>query len=187
MWSGVRVCGFSFTRRDPAVLVYERDGELCGSLALTDEGGGLGRLRWFVLSPALRGRGMGRSLVTDLLAFARGQRFTYGLEDIGRYYVTYRELMAHWDAVIPGKVLRIEHEDVVDDLDASVRRILEFCGLEFEPQCVEFYKTERSIRTASSEQVRRPIFKEGIDQWRNFEPWLGELKAVLGPLAGHAQ
>ena len=112
--------------------------------------------------------------------FAAGQEFTYSLEDIGRYYVTYCELMAHWDAVIPGKVLRIEHEDVVDNLDANVRKILDFCGLEFEPQCLEFYKTERSIRTASSEQVRRPIFKEGIDQWRNFEPWLGPLKTALG-------
>ena len=115
--------------------------------------------------------------------FASGQEFTYGLEDIGRYYRTYVELMAHWDAALPGKVLRVEHESVVEDLEANVRRILEFCGLEFEPQCVEFYKTERSIRTASSEQVRRPIFKEGIDQWRNFEPWLGPLKEVLGPLA----
>jgi tetratricopeptide (TPR) repeat protein len=112
--------------------------------------------------------------------FAAGQEFTYGLEDIGRYYRTYVELMAHWDAVLPGKVLRVEHEDVVDDLEANVRRILDFCGLPFEPQCVEFYKTERSIRTASSEQVRQPIFKEGIDQWRNFEPWLGPLKEVLG-------
>jgi tetratricopeptide (TPR) repeat protein len=112
--------------------------------------------------------------------FAAGQEFTYSLEDIGRYYRTYVELMAHWDSVLPGKVLRVEHEDVVDDLEANVRRILDFCGLEFEPQCVEFYKTERSIRTASSEQVRRPIFKEGIDQWRNFEPWLNPLKEVLG-------
>jgi hypothetical protein len=87
--------------------------------------------------------------------------------------------MAHWDSVLPGKVLRVVHEDVVDDLESNVRRMLDFCGLEFEPQCVEFYKTERSIRTASSEQVRRPIFKEGIDQWRNFEPWLAPLKEVL--------
>ena len=115
--------------------------------------------------------------------FASGQEFTYGLEDIGRYYRTYLELMAHWDSVLPDKVLRVEHEDVVENLDANVRRILDFCGLEFEPQCVEFYKTERSIRTASSEQVRRPIFKEGIDQWTNFERWLGPLKAVLGPAA----
>ena len=115
--------------------------------------------------------------------FAAGQEFTYSLEDIGRYYRTYVELMAHWDSVLPGKVLRVQHEDVVDNLEANVRRLLDFCGLEFETQCVEFYKTERSIRTASSEQVRRPIFKEGIDQWKNFEPWLGPLKAVLGPLA----
>jgi len=112
--------------------------------------------------------------------FASGQEFTYSLEDIGRYYRTYVELMAHWDSVLPGKVLRVEHEDVADHLEANVRRILEFCDLEFEPRCVEFYKTERSIRTASSEQVRRPIFKEGIDQWRNFEPWLAPLKDVLG-------
>ncbi len=113
--------------------------------------------------------------------FASGQEFTYGLEDIGRYYRTYLELMAHWDSVLPGRVLRVEHEDVVDNLEANVRRILDFCGLEFEPGCVEFHKTERSIRTASSEQVRRPIFKEGVDQWRNFEPWLAPLKAALGP------
>jgi tetratricopeptide (TPR) repeat protein len=111
--------------------------------------------------------------------FAAGQEFTYSLEDIGRYYRTYVELMAHWDSVLPGKVLRIEHEDVVDNLEANVRRILDFCGLEFEAQCVEFYKTERSVRTASSEQVRRPIFKEGVNQWRSFEPWLGPLKAAL--------
>ncbi|GAC1675672.1 MAG: tetratricopeptide repeat-containing sulfotransferase family protein [Steroidobacteraceae bacterium] len=112
--------------------------------------------------------------------FASGQEFTYSLEDIGRYYRTYVELMAHWDEVMPGRVLRVEHEDVVENLEANVRRILDFCGLEFEPGCVEFYKTERSIRTASSEQVRQPIFKEGIDQWRHFEPWLGPLVAALG-------
>jgi len=115
--------------------------------------------------------------------FASGQEFTYGLEDIGRYYKTYVELMAHWEKVIPGKVLRVEHEQVVEDLEGNVRRILEFCGLEFEPQCLEFHRTERSIRTASSEQVRRPIFKEGLDQWRHFEPWLGPLKATLGSIA----
>jgi tetratricopeptide (TPR) repeat protein len=114
--------------------------------------------------------------------FASGQEFTYGLEDIGRYYRTYVELMAHWDEVMPGTVLRVEHEDVVEDLEANVRRILNFCGLEFESRCVEFYKTERSIRTASSEQVRQPIFKEGLDQWRHFEPWLGPLEAALGSI-----
>jgi hypothetical protein len=111
--------------------------------------------------------------------FASGQEFTYGLEDIARYYRTYIELMRHWDEVLPGKVLRVQHEEVVDDLDGNVRRLLEFCGLDFEPACLEFYKTERSIRTASSEQVRQPIFKEGLDQWRNFEPWLGTLKEAL--------
>jgi tetratricopeptide (TPR) repeat protein len=115
--------------------------------------------------------------------FASGQEFTYSLEDIARYYRSYFELMAHWDAVLPGKILRVEHESVVEDLEGTVRRILAFCGLEFEPQCVEFHKTERSVRTASSEQVRQPIFKEGLDQWRNFEPWLDPLKKVLGDLA----
>ncbi len=118
--------------------------------------------------------------------FASGQEFTYGLEDIARYYRTYVELMAHWDAVLPGRVLRVQHEDLVEDLEAHVRKILEFCGLSFEPQCIEFHKTERSIRTASSEQVRRPIFREGLDQWRNFEPWLGPLKDALGPVLTHS-
>jgi tetratricopeptide (TPR) repeat protein len=111
--------------------------------------------------------------------FANGQEFTYSLEDIGRYYRSYVALMDHWDAVLPGRVLRVQHEAVVADLEGNVRRLLEFCGLDFEPQCVEFYKTERSVRTASSEQVRRPIFKEGLDQWRHFEPWLGPLEAAL--------
>ena len=111
--------------------------------------------------------------------FAAGQEFTYGLDDIARYYRGYVELMAHWDRVLPGRVLRVQHEEVVEDLETNVRRILDFCGLDFEPQCLEFYKTERSVRTASSEQVRRPIFKEGLDQWRNFEPWLEPLRKAL--------
>jgi tetratricopeptide (TPR) repeat protein len=115
--------------------------------------------------------------------FATGQEFTYSLEDLGSYYRWYVELMEHWDAVLPGKVLHIRHEALVDDLEAHVRRILEFCGLEFEPACLEYYKTERRIHTVSSEQVRRPVSREGIDQWRNFEPWLGPLKDALGPHA----
>ena len=115
--------------------------------------------------------------------FAAGQEFTYSLEDIGRYYRSYVELMAHWERVLPGKILRVQYEDVVEDLEGDVRRILDFCGLEYEPQCIEFYKTERSVRTASSEQVRQPIFREGLDQWRNFEPFLGPLKAALGSSA----
>ena len=111
--------------------------------------------------------------------FASGQEFTYSEHDIGRYYLSYVEMMKHWDEVLPGKVLRVHHERVVEDLEASVRDLLAFCGLPFEQRCVEFYKTERSIRTASSEQVRQPIFKDGLDQWRHFEPWLGRLKAAL--------
>jgi tetratricopeptide (TPR) repeat protein len=112
--------------------------------------------------------------------FASGQEFTYSIGDIARYYRTYLDLMQHWDEVLPGKILRVWHEDVVDDLEGNVRRILDFCGLDFEPACVEFYKSERSVRTASSEQVRQPIFREGLDQWKNYEPWLGELKDALG-------
>jgi tetratricopeptide (TPR) repeat protein len=100
--------------------------------------------------------------------FAKGQEFTYSIEDIARYYRTYLELMRHWDAVLPGRILRVQHEDVVDDLEGNVRRMLDFCGLPFEPACVEFHKTERSVRTASSEQVRQPIFREGLDQWKHF-------------------
>jgi tetratricopeptide (TPR) repeat protein len=112
--------------------------------------------------------------------FASGQEFTYGIEDIARYYRTYLDLMQHWDEALPGRVLRVRHEDVIEDLEGNVRRILEFCGLQFEPACVEFHKTERSVRTASSEQVRQPIFRAGLDQWRNYERWLGPLKDALG-------
>jgi predicted Zn-dependent protease len=112
--------------------------------------------------------------------FAHGQEFTYSVEDIARYYRTYLELMRHWDAVLPARVLRVQHEDVVDDLEGNVRRLLDYCELEFEPACVEFHKTERSVRTASSEQVRQPIYREGLDQWRHYEPSLGRLREALG-------
>jgi len=118
--------------------------------------------------------------------FASGQQFTYSIEDIARYYRMYVELMAHWDAALPGKVLRIQHETVVDDLEGNVRRILDFCGLDFEPACLDFHKTLRTVHSASSEQVRRPIYREGVDQWRHYEPWLGPLKSALGPLAAPA-
>ncbi len=111
--------------------------------------------------------------------FAAGQEFTYGFTDIARYYRSYVRLMAHWDSVLPGQVLRVQHEEVVADLEANVRRILDFCDLQFEPQCLDFHKTARSVRTASSEQVRRPIYTEGLDQWRRFEPWLGALRRAL--------
>jgi len=112
--------------------------------------------------------------------FAKGQEFAYSVEDIARYYRTYLELMRHWDAVLPGRVLRVQHEDLVEDLEGNVRRLLDYCGLEFERACVEFHKTERSVRTASSEQVRQPIYREGLDQWRHYEPWLGALREALG-------
>ena len=112
--------------------------------------------------------------------FATGQEFTYSIEDIARYYRTYLDLMQHWDEVLPGRVLRVYHESVVDDLESNVRRILDFCGLPFEPACLEFHKTERSVRTASSEQVRRPIFRDGVDQWVKYEPYLDPLKDMLG-------
>ena len=112
--------------------------------------------------------------------FANGQEFTYSIEDIARYYRTYLDVMEHWDAVLPGRVLRMQHEDVVEDLEGSVRRILDYCSLPFEEACVEFHKTKRSVRTPSSEQVRQPIFKDGLDQWRNFEEWLEPLQTALG-------
>jgi predicted Zn-dependent protease len=112
--------------------------------------------------------------------FAQGQEFTYSAEDIARYYRTYLELMRHWDEVLPGRILRVHHEDVVADLEGSVRRILDHCGLAFEPACLDFHKTRRSVRTPSSEQVRQPIFRDGLDQWKKYEPWLDPLERALG-------
>jgi tetratricopeptide (TPR) repeat protein len=117
--------------------------------------------------------------------FAKGQEFSYSMEDMARYYRTYLELMLHWGAVLPGRILRVFYEDLVEDMEKHTRRILEFCDLQFEPTCLEFYKTERSVATASSEQVRRPVFREGLTQWRNYEPWLGPLKRHLGDALLH--
>ncbi len=114
--------------------------------------------------------------------FAEGQEFTYDLSDIGRYYRDYVDLMSHWDVVLPGYVLRVQHEEVVADLEREVRRILDFCGLPFEEPCLRYYETERSVRTPSSEQVRQPIFTHAIEQWRHFEPWLDPLKLALQPM-----
>ena len=111
--------------------------------------------------------------------FINGQKFTYDLGEMGRYYRNYVELMDHWDRVLPGRVLRVRHEDVVLDFEATVRRMLEFCGLPFESACLEFYRTERRARTLSSDQVRQPIYREGLEHWRHYEPWLGPLKAAL--------
>jgi tetratricopeptide (TPR) repeat protein len=112
--------------------------------------------------------------------FAQGQAFTYGLEDIARYYRAYLELMRHWDSVLPGRVLRVHYEDVVNDLEGSVRRLLAHCRLGLEPACLNFHRTARSVRTASSEQVRQPIYREGLEQWRHYERWLGPLREALG-------
>lgn len=113
--------------------------------------------------------------------FAEGQEFTYGLEQIGTYYKDYVALMDHWDNVLPGEILRVQYEDVVADTETQVRRILDYLGLPFEQACLDFHKTKRSVKTASSEQVRQPIYKSGLEQWRHFEPWLDPLKAALGP------
>ncbi|MEM8725932.1 MAG: sulfotransferase, partial [Pseudomonadota bacterium] len=115
--------------------------------------------------------------------FAEGQEFTYGLTEIGRYYSDYIQLMEHWDRVLPGKVLRVQHEDVLDDVEAQTRRMLDYLELPFEERCLAFHKTDRAVRTASSEQVREPINRKGQDAWKPFEPWLGDLKAALGDLA----
>jgi hypothetical protein len=111
--------------------------------------------------------------------FAEGQEFSYSLADIGSYYRDYVQLMLHWDEVLPEKVLRVQYEDVVADIDTQVRRMLDYCGLPFESACVNFHQTERSVRTPSSEQVRQPIYTRGLEQWRNFEPWLEPLKEAL--------
>jgi tetratricopeptide (TPR) repeat protein len=112
--------------------------------------------------------------------FAAGQRFAYDLVHIARYYRMYLELMSHWDAALPGAVLRVRHEDLVSDLEPNVRRILDYCGLAFEPACLDFHRTRRSVHSASSEQVRQALDAQGIDHWRHYEAWLDPLKAALG-------
>jgi tetratricopeptide (TPR) repeat protein len=114
--------------------------------------------------------------------FARGQHFSYSLQDIGRYYHDYATLMAHFDAVLPGRVHRVIYERMVDDTEAEIRRLLDYCGLPFEESCLRFYENDRAVRTASSEQVRQPIFRDSVEQWRNYERWLGPLVAALGPV-----
>ena len=114
--------------------------------------------------------------------FARGQAFTYDLTDIARYYRDYAELMAHFDSVLPGRVHRVFYENMVADPEREILALLDYCGLPFEENCLRFYETDRAVRTASSEQVRRPIFTEGVEQWRNYERWLGPLREALGPI-----
>ena len=115
--------------------------------------------------------------------FAEGQEFSYSLEDIGTYYSDYVDLMAHWDEVLPGFVHRIENEKLIDDLEGEVRKLLDFCGLPFEQACVEFHRNKRNVRTPSSEQVRQPISKSGVDQWRNYSNYLDPLRNALGGLS----
>ena len=114
--------------------------------------------------------------------FAEGQNFSYSLTDIGQYYRDYVEFMAHFDSVLPGRVHRVFYESLVQDTDSEVRRLLDHCGLPFESSCLRFYENSRAVRTASSEQVRRPIFLDGVGQWRNFEEWLEPIKRALGPV-----
>jgi tetratricopeptide (TPR) repeat protein len=114
--------------------------------------------------------------------FARGQLFTYSLEDIGRHYRDYVDLMTHFDEVLPGRVHRVMYERMVDDTEAEVRRLLTYCELPFEDACLRFYETQRAVRTPSAEQVRQPVFRDGLDQWRRYEQWLGPLKQALGPV-----
>ena len=113
--------------------------------------------------------------------FAQGQAFSYDLAELGRYYRDYVELMARYDSVLPGRVHRVIYEDLVEDTAGEIGRLLDYCGLPFEAACLNFHETRRAVRTVSSEQVRRPIFREGLEQWRNYEAWLGPLAEALGP------
>jgi tetratricopeptide (TPR) repeat protein len=113
--------------------------------------------------------------------FARGNRFSYDLAELGRYYRDYVDLMAHFDLVIPGRIHRAIYEQVVEDTEAEVRRLLDYCGLPFEDGCLRFYENERAVRTASSEQVRRPIYRDSLEQWTRYQHWLKPLEHALGP------
>ena len=113
--------------------------------------------------------------------FAEGQEFTYSLDDIAQYYNDYVVLMDHWDTEIPNDVLRVRYEDVTEDIEAQVTRILDYCGLPFESACLDFHKTERAVRTARSEQVRQPLYKSGVDHWQKYEEHLQSLISDLGP------
>ncbi|MCJ9430640.1 tetratricopeptide repeat-containing sulfotransferase family protein [Kordiimonas marina] len=114
--------------------------------------------------------------------FARGQNFTYAQEDVARYYRDYVALMAHFDAVLPGRVHRVIYENMVADTEAEIRRLLDYCGLPFEEGVLRYYENDRAVRTASSEQVRKPIFTDAVEHWRHFEPWIGPMKDTLGPI-----
>ena len=114
--------------------------------------------------------------------FASGQNFSYSQEEIGRYYRDYVRFMDHWDRVLPGRVLRVNYEDMVADTEAEVRRMLDYLGLAFQESCLRFYRNDRAVRTASSEQVRQPIYADAVEQWRHYESHLTPLKDRLGLL-----
>ncbi len=114
--------------------------------------------------------------------FAKGQTFLYDLQDLGEYYLQYLEMMEHWDRVLPGRVHRIQYENLVTDFEGEVRRLLEYCELPWEDDCINFYQTDRPVRTASSEQVRQPVYTKSIHYWRNYDEHLGELKDILAPI-----
>lgn len=114
--------------------------------------------------------------------FAQGKNQSYDLGELGEYYLQYIEIMDHWDKVMPGDILRIQYEDVVSDLDGEVRRLLDFCGLPFEQACLEYHKSARPVNTASSEQVREPIYHSAVDFWKYYEPHLDDVKEILKPL-----
>jgi hypothetical protein len=116
--------------------------------------------------------------------FARGQNFTYDLTDIGRYYRDYVDLMHHFDTVLPGRVHRVIYERMVADTEQEVRALLDYCNLPFENGVLRFFENERPVRTASSEQVRQPIYQGGVDHWQHYEPWLDPLKEALGDALG---
>jgi hypothetical protein len=115
--------------------------------------------------------------------FTAGMNFAYDLAEIGMYYRDYAELMNHVDAVLPGRVCRVHYENIVADTEREIRRLLEHCGLAFEPDCLRFHENRRVPQTISSEQVRLPIYKDGLQQWQNFEPWLAPLESALGSVA----
>jgi hypothetical protein len=114
--------------------------------------------------------------------YGKGQPFTYDLTDIGEYFLEYQRMMDYWHEVLPGRLLTVQYEDMVTDTENQVRRLLEFCELPWEDACLEFYETDRPVRTASSEQVRQPIYTQSVHFWRNHEQHLGELIDVLGPV-----
>jgi hypothetical protein len=123
---------------------------------------------------------MANGLAVFKIYFPEGHDYSYDLADIGRYYNDYVDFMDHIDAVLPGRVHRVLYEAMVTDTEGEIRRLLDYCSLPFEPSCLRFWETSRAVTTASAEQVRRPIYREGLDYWLHFEAWLGPLKEALG-------